>query len=121
MSTFDFLNDKQDANQDPEPSIEYYKDGGAGRAIGFVLDKRKQLFLSYSYLISGEFDPEAQTIILTFTTHIITLTGIRLEPLYADLMAQTPRLLIMNDARYNDLHNDLAPIINGITVVTSKE
>lgn len=62
----------------------------------------KRFFLSYSYLIAGEFDPEGETnrIHLYFTTYRVLLKGYGLETLFLALLEQLPHQLIAIEPRY---------------------
>jgi len=115
--------------QDGDPTKDY-AEGGSGisgenystishaRNICFVLDDGSRIFLNYGYLVSGEYLPEDKKIILSFTSHIITLSGIYLEKLFYDLMQGLPRQLVCQDARYNPVDDTQKPFVNQIQIVT---
>jgi hypothetical protein len=87
------------------------------RNICFVLPDGNRIFLNYGYLVSGEYLPEDNKIILSFTSHTITLAGIYLEKLFYDLMQGLPRQLVCTDTRYNTADETNKPIVNGIQVI----
>lgn len=121
-----FLNQKfQDfgANDPGNEAIdeEYYQKGssvvtskGISRNICFVTEEQKHVFLSYAYMIFAEFDPEENKIELEFTSHKVTLKGIKLEVLFYQLMDGIVRQIKINDSRYNELSEKSDPIVNSI-------
>lgn len=68
------------------------------------LDGRMQ-FLNYAYLISGEFNPNENKIILTFTTHIIVMKGSGLQSLFKSLNNHLPQTITEIEERYSQLGN----------------
>ncbi len=86
------------------------------RNIAFIWPDGRQLFLNYSYLVSGEYSPDTATIVLLFTTHKVMLKGLKLIDLFDDLMAHLPRVIVCTDARYNML-SDSGPVVNEVQVV----
>lgn len=86
-----------------------------GRNVCFVLPEGNRIFLNYGYLVAGEFMPDANMIILTFTSHTITLNGINLKALYYSLMQHMPKEIHAVDVRYNALEEELS-IVNKITI-----
>ena len=103
-------------NESAAGNAEKYESGGHGRNIGFVWADGKRMFLSYSYLISGEYMPGDNTIILTFTTHKVLLKGVLLENLYGELMAHLVRIVTAKDVRYNSLIENDQYAVNEIIV-----
>lgn len=91
------------------------------RNICFVLADGNRMFLNYGYLVSGEYLPEDNKIILSFTSHTVTLAGIYLEKLFYDLMQGLPRQLVCTDARYNPADEQKKPIVNDIQVMKTGE
>ncbi len=65
----------------------------------------RRFFLSYAYLVAGEFRPDGETnrIRLEFTSHTVSLRGYRLEALFTALLDHLPKVIGANDARYASL------------------
>lgn len=106
--------DHQDADeslQDEKSIVE-----GNGRNISFVVNEHLRMFLSYAYLISAEYQVDANTITCHFTSHKITLKGINLETLYYKLLDQTIRQITAVDSRYNDLNESNEVVVNEIEI-----
>lgn len=102
------------ASTEKEAQEEKYKTASYVRNVCFIWPNGYRVFLNYSYLIAGEFLPEENKIVLSFTTHILTLTGIRLERLYTQLMHHIPMHIDCTDERYNAASNPDAAIVNDI-------
>lgn len=97
--------------------ISYFdKDDTGVKNVCFVLLDGKHIFLNYNYLVAGEFFPEENKIVLHFTTHVITLTGQKLEKLYQDFMQHLPKIIIATNDRYSGISNGNSPIVTGIEV-----
>lgn len=95
---------------------EHYPSYGNVRNICFVWPEGKKLFLNYSYLISGACDTQFGEVVLTFSTHIITIKGYNLQTLFFEIMDQHIRLLLCIEERYNSLQPDGEPVVNNIVV-----
>lgn len=93
---------------------EAYGEQSHVRNLCFVWTDGKKLFLNYAYLVSAAYEPDAIT--LAFTTHTLTLTGLRLEKLFDELMDHLPRIIICTDDRYAVIAGDSAPVVKDITV-----
>ena len=87
---------------------------GPTRTICFVIDNTRRIFFSYAYLICGEYLPDKNEIILTFTTHEVTIKGVVLERLFNQVMDSCVRQIVAKDNRYNSL-------VNGSTNVNKVE
>lgn len=113
-----FRNDEnnKEKNQDEQKSIEQYKSAGTTRNLCFVQPNNKAIFLNYAYLISGEFDPDASAIILTYTTHVVTVRGSNLEGLFENLMHQSARVIACTDKRYENLEDRKEAIISELRI-----
>lgn len=85
--------------------------------VCFVLLDKKHIFLSYNYLIAGEFFPEESKIILHFTTHVISLQGQNLEKLYFDFMHHLPNLIKATDERYSGILHGNSPTVTMIELI----
>ena len=83
----------------------------------------KRFFLSYSYLIAGEFNPEGETnqIQLYFTTYQVSLKGYGLEALFMALLEQLPHQLIAIEPRYVVSEEALDGTVIEITVEKTGE
>lgn len=82
--------------------------------VCFVLLDKKHIFLSYNYLVAGEFFPEESKIILHFTTHVIRLQGQNLEKLYFDLMQHSPKQIEATNDRYRAISQRDSSIVTTI-------
>jgi len=115
-------NEMQDGNPanesagDTDVTGDNYNSGSHTRNICFVLADGNRLFLNYGYLVSGEYLPEDRKIVLSFTSHTITLAGIYFEKLFYDLMQGLPRQLVCMDARYNSADEKKNPVVNEIII-----
>jgi len=84
--------------------------------VCFALADGRMQFFNYGYLIKATYLTAKNTIILSFTSDIVTLEGIELEKLFFDFMHHSPRYLKCTDSRYNALDEKNAPIINRIDI-----
>jgi hypothetical protein len=100
--------------QGAEDQAEFYPRESHARNICFALSDGRKTFLNYSYLVSGEYVPEENTITLVFTSHLVTLRGVNLEPLFMELMQHLPRIITCTESRYASLEE-------GKTLVTTIE
>lgn len=112
---------KQKDEAERDISEDRYAAPSYARNICFVLVDGRHMFLNYGYLISAEYLPEDSKIVLSFTSHIITLAGIYFEKLFYDLMVGLPRILVCQDARYNVINEKEIPVVNEITVISKSE
>ena len=96
--------------------IEKYDQPAYDRKVCFVqLDGKRKRF-NYSLLVDEEFYPENNMIVLYFTSGIVTLVGIHLDKLFADLELNMPRVITCVDSRYNQLQENELPVVNQITI-----
>ena len=93
-----------------------YAEPGHVRNLCFVWLDGKRTFLNYSYLMSGEYSPEENTIQLMFTTHAVVLKGVNLGELFYDVMSQMARQIVCTDARYNIIGVSENPVVNEINM-----
>jgi hypothetical protein len=105
-------------SQDSESEM-LYPSGGNVRNVCFVLLDGSRVFLNYAYLVSGEYNPEENTITLAFTTHSVTLKGIRLETLFEQFMHQLNKVVACVDERYNSIQGETLPVVNHIAIATN--
>ncbi|WP_286913357.1 hypothetical protein [Flavobacterium sp. UBA4197] len=104
-------------NADDSSIAKFETDYNGVRNVCFVLLDGKHIFLSYSYLVAGEFFPEENKIVLHFTTHVISLQGQNLENLYQDLMLHLPKVIIAINDRYRDILKNDSSIISEIKIM----
>ena len=110
---FDKFNQGKRDEETPDENIENYNSAGNVRNICFVELSGNRTFLNYAYLISGSL--KDNTIILTFTTHVITIEGVNLEKLFIELMRSIPRTILVKDMRYASLIDSKEIIVTHIT------
>lgn len=106
-----------EAKEDGQGPHERYPGHGNVRNLGFVWEDGRRLFLNYAYLVSAEYNPSGRIMLLSFTTHEVTIKGIFLDSLYAALMGQITRLIVCQDARYNSTADKGEPRVNAIEVI----
>jgi hypothetical protein len=102
---------------DETQSGDNYPSNGNVRNLGFAWKDGKRTFLNYAYLVSAEYVPTENTILLEFTSHAVTLKGVRLHHLFGDLMTQMTKWIVCHDERYNQTEDGDTPIVNEIVVV----
>lgn len=102
---YDEMRDNQEMDEAVE-SVHKYDSAGQSRNVCFVFKTGDRLFLNYGYLVSGEYLVAENKIILTFTSHLVTLEGIILDELFNDLMHHSPKQIIETDGRYNHLNKE---------------
>ena len=86
------------------------------RNLDLVLPDGTCMFLNYAYLVCGTCAKDSLCIILTFTTHVVTIKGLRLKSLYDELLQHLPRTITCADERYNALAEDGEAIVNDMSV-----
>lgn len=97
-------------------SEEFYSEESHARNICFVWLDGKRMFLNYSYLVSGEYEPDENTIALTFTSQTLVLKGINLEGLFYNIMHHLTKQITCADARYNEIKEDDKFVVNEIQI-----
>lgn len=107
--------------RDSDPTKDTVKDDrysseGYVRNVCFVLLDGNRMFLNYAYLVSGQYIAEEGRIVLSWTTHMVSLAGICLEPLYYEFMQHIPRQVICQQERYNPTQKNGKPVINVIII-----
>lgn len=101
------------------PAGLFYETEGHTRHVCFVRLDGSRVFLNYAYLVSGDYMPDSNMIVLAFTSHIVILKGVHIEALYYQLMTQSNKQIICADERYNDLQDDNASIVNHIEITSN--
>lgn len=84
------------------------------RNICFILEDDSQFFLNYGYLVSGSLDSDKEKIVLTFTSHDVTIEGKKLEGLFYELVQQKVRLIKIIEERYLSLPESTHNIVTNI-------
>lgn len=102
---FDQMKEGNPADSSPEKPEESSPTAyGVTRPLNLCLGwpDGKRFFLSYAYLIAGEFEPEGEhnRIQLHFTAYRVSLKGYGLEGLFLALLEQWPDELIAIEPRY---------------------
>lgn len=80
--------------------ITYHGTDGHARNLCLVMADGEMLFLSYAYLVSGAFSAAAGAIMLTFTTHLVTMQGRNLSTLFDAFAAHSPSRVTALNPRY---------------------
>lgn len=111
----DSFNKDREKN-DSGTSVINHERSGTVRNLSFVLLDGREIFLSYSYLISCEYIPEESVIVLIYTTHEITLKGNHLAALNESLKSHVPQEIRCFDSRYENLKKEDETFINEIVV-----
>jgi hypothetical protein len=94
----------------------YYEEGRS-RSICFVWLDGRRFFLSYSYLLAGDYklEGEKNQINLVFTSHTVILQGYLLEQLFMALFEHLPKVIFEMDKRYI-LNKGDSPIVTDILI-----
>jgi hypothetical protein len=87
------------------------------RVLLLVFADGNEKFLHYSYLIDADFQVDTGSILLTFTSHVVTLRGLRLHPLFRDLSKHLPNIVTIVDERYGSLTDTNSPVVTTIEIV----
>jgi len=86
------------------------------RNVCFIQSDGKRLFLNYGYLISGEFIPYENKIILGFTSHTISMVGMQMETMFLQLMNHFPQTIVCKDERYNGIEENKS-VVNSMEIL----
>jgi hypothetical protein len=119
---YDEMKEGNPAHEEPSSEYrskayeEFYPEESHTRNVCFVWLDGKRIFMNYSYLVSGEYSPETNTITLSFTTHAFILKGVNLESLFYDIMHQLSKQITCVDARYNLIGEGEKPVVNEISI-----
>lgn len=105
-------------NNDPTKKGEDSGNESSGNArnICFVQINGDSIFLSYGYLISGEFKPSENKIDLFFTSHTITISGSKLNLLFQEFIKHSPKVIECKNDRYNEISED-GFVVNTIDIL----
>jgi hypothetical protein len=99
---------------------ENYPTPGMVRNICFVQLNGNRIFLSYAFIVSVEYIEVEDKIVIVFTSHIISLSGVSLKSLFYDLMNHLPQFVICKDERYNQLGSKENYSVNEIEILPQK-
>lgn len=105
MSLFNKMRENNPTNSEA-PKDDHYKTVGTVRNLTFFLSEGNARFLNYAYLITGEYSEGDGNITLIYTTHTVILKGKALVPLFTALQSHLPRLICVQDERYNELTDE---------------
>ena len=114
----EFKANSRDAEGNNSEDDKYLAHGNA-RHIAFLWPEKKMQAFNYSYLVTFSYDAGEDKITLEFTSHHITIKGIRLDGLFFEIMAQIPKYIRVMEERYNATQENDEPIINEV-VLTEK-
>lgn len=110
---------KGSAEEGAKAYEQFYNEESHARNLCFVWPDGRRKFLNYSYLVSGEYSPDASSITLAFTTDVFVLKGVNLESLFYEIMDHLAKQVICTDARYNVIEEDQKFVVNEIQVMKS--
>lgn len=104
-------NTASNSSEGTEPSTEStidnsYPSASNTRNLCLCWPDGRRMFLNYAYLVSGEYQPEANMVTLIFTTHTLKLAGEKLDQLFEELIQHLPRILMQIDQRYSTIETD---------------
>jgi len=96
------------SSEGAEPSAEQasgdsYPTASNTRNLCLCWPDGRKMFLNYAYLVSGEYQPEANMISLIFTTHLVVIKGHALDGLFEELSQHIPKQIAVVDGRYLDI------------------
>ena len=98
------------------PKDEYYPAEGYIRNVTFIELNGNETFLNYGNLIRGYYFIEKGSIILTFSSDVITLEGMNLKIMFREFARSLPRQIVCQDARYNAVAEKNKPIVNKMEI-----
>lgn len=98
-------------------SITNYGGDSHARVLLLVFADGNEKFLHYSYLVDADFNIETGNVVLTFTSHVVTLQGLRLHSLFRDLSKHLPHIIAVVDERYGSLSDHGGPVVTAMEIV----
>lgn len=95
-----------------------YETATSPRSLCLIWPSGKQMFFSYAYLISAEYDPEGESneIKLHFSSHDIVVRGYGLSALFTDLSDHLTRSITAIHPRYASQESAKNNVVFEITV-----
>ena len=117
LDRFDRMRENNPVSETQTDQDSHYKEPGYARNVCFIWPDGSRIFSQYAYLNPGKFDPngEMNKIVLDFSSHIVTLTGYRLESLAMEFLDHLPRIVTAVEPRYASVKTN-GPIVTGIEV-----
>lgn len=100
-----------------DESLELYPNAGNSRNLLFTWPSGDSEFLNYSFLIGGKFFKEESKIVLTYTSHIVTIKGNNLEDLHDALLLNFPKRIDCVEERYLKTIDGDDPVVTEIAIV----
>jgi hypothetical protein len=106
----------EDALSSQNPSE--YETAASPRSLCLIWPSGKQMFFSYAYLISAEYNPEGESneIKLHFSSHDIVVKGYGLAALFTDLSDHLTRSITAIHPRYASQESAKDNVVFEITV-----
>lgn len=86
------------------------------RNICFVENSGRQIFFNYSFLSNGLLDEDGRKITLEFSTHRVTLNGVKLDSLFNELLEQKVKILYCTSNRYNSINAENIFSVNELII-----
>ncbi len=113
-----------DLNQDKSSSLEGEKMSNDNfdiythiRNLCLIWPDNKKKFLNFSYMVSGDYNPDDGSIILLFTTNSVLIKGSNLEGLFEALINHLPKRITCTEGRYKLTVDKNDPIIDSIEII----
>lgn len=106
-STIDEYRDNNPGGfQQDDGNPNYYPSYGGIRKFAFVWPDGKSEVFNYVSVTRQTFDPSSKDLTLELHTFKIVISGIKLDLLQFDMMAQLPKFILISDKRYNAVQDD---------------
>lgn len=99
-------NAEETSHEGQVKSDDLYPTPSNTRNLVFEWADGRQLFLNYAYLISCELAKENDRLTLTFTNCTISIEGVKLQTLFAQLQSHILRVIAEDNVRYRSLESD---------------
>ncbi|HRH03871.1 MAG TPA: hypothetical protein PLN13_03485 [Bacteroidia bacterium] len=100
-----------------DENLELYPNSGNSRNLLFTWPSGDSEFLNYSYLVGGKFFKEESKIVLTYTSHLVTLKGLNLKDLHDALLLNFPKRIDCVEERYVETLESNDPVVTEIVIV----
>jgi len=115
---FDQMKEGNPAEGEPQASALPEEEFIRPLNLCLVWPDGKRFFLSYSYLIAGEFmtGGEQNEITLFFTAYTVVLKGYELEPLFLMLSDHLLSQVVVTEARYTTSKDTGLPMVTEMRV-----
>jgi hypothetical protein len=96
----------EEKSQSTENDNNLYSQPGNVRNLCFEWPDGRKKFLNYAYLISGEYSPLENVIVLTFTTEQISLQGVNLAKLFNEILRHQTAHIRCEEQRYIQINTN---------------